>query len=171
MTRILMLIFSLMLAGCASDEEDILGWMAEQEKTMGGGIKPLPEIQPFSVVEYSPAVALEPFATARLEPEKKAAAVGGPDLDRRREPLEAYPLESLQMVGVLMQGKNIQALVRADKSLYQVKVGNYLGQDFGVVTNVAESEVTLKELVEDLNGDWVERTSKLLLQERQEANR
>ena len=48
---------------------------------------------------------------------------------------------------------------------------NYLGQDFGVVTNVAESEVTLKELVEDLNGDWVERTSKLLLQERQEANR
>lgn len=94
-----------------------------------------------------------------------------PNLDRRREPLEAYPLESLKMVGVLMQNKVVHALVQVDKSLYQVKVGNYMGQDFGVVTAISESEVTLRELVEDMNGDWVERTSSLLLQERPEGRR
>mgnify|MGYP001455571247 FL=1 len=76
------------------------------------------------------------------------------------------------MVGSLMQGNSKQAIVQADKTVYQIKVGNYMGQNFGVVTNVTESEVTLKELVEDANGDWSERTSKLMLQERpQETKR
>jgi type IV pilus assembly protein PilP len=75
------------------------------------------------------------------------------------------------MVGVLMQDKKVNALVKADRNLYQVKVGNYVGQNFGVVTDIAETEITLRELVEDVNGEWVERASKLLLQERQEANR
>ena len=137
---------------------------------MRGSVKPLPEITPFPVVEYDANALVDPFAASRLEPETRAAASGGPDMNRRREPLEAFPLESLQMVGVLMQTGNVHALVKADNSLYQVRVGNYMGQNFGVVTNIVESQVVLKELVEDVNGDWVERTSKLQLQER-ETNR
>lgn len=159
------------LVACSSDQENIQAWMDEQAKGMRGTAKPLPEIKPFPTVDYAATAAVEPFTTARIEPEKKGGGGLRPNLDRRREPLEAYPLESLKMVGVLMQNKVVHALVQVDKSLYQVKVGNYMGQDFGVVTAISESEVTLRELVEDMNGDWVERTSSLLLQERPEGRR
>ena len=86
------------------------------------------------------------------------------DMDRPREPLEAYPLESLNYVGVMTRKKVSFALIRVDGALYQVRTGNYMGQNFGVVTAVNESEVVLKELVQDSAGDWVEKESKLLLQ-------
>lgn len=156
------------LAGCAGDDQqDIKEWMDAESKTMRGAVKPLPEIKPFPVVAYSAAPITEPFKVSRIEPDKARGGGARPDMNRRREPLEAYPLESLRMVGVLRQGKVVEALIRADKNLYQVKVGNYMGQDFGVVTNISDTEVALRELVEDVNGDWVERASTLMLQEQQ----
>ncbi len=87
-----------------------------------------------------------------------------PDLTRRKEPLEAYPLESLNMVGTLEKGKTVYALVRTpDKDVYQVRQGNYLGQNYGVVIGVTDSEIRLKELVQDGAGDWTERSSTLQL--------
>lgn len=162
-----------LLAGCAAENQDDLhAWMAEQAKTMRGAVKPTPELKPFPVVAYAGTQGDDPFRTARMEPERRASASSlRPDMDRRREPLESYPLESLQMVGVLMQGANTHALVRVNNTLHQVKVGNYLGQDFGVVTGITENEITLRELVEDVYGDWVERKSTLMLQERQEAGK
>ncbi|MCK0511586.1 pilus assembly protein PilP [Aromatoleum buckelii] len=171
MKRLLILACVTALAACSSDQEDIRSWMTEQEKGMRGAVKPLPEVRPFPVVEYAVADRTPPFAPERLEPETKSGPGSGPDLNRRREPLEAFPLESLELVGVMRQGERVHALVRVDKSLYQVRVGNYLGQNFGVVSGISDADLTLKELVEDLDGDWVERTSKLLLQERQEAKR
>ncbi|NMG15085.1 pilus assembly protein PilP [Aromatoleum bremense] len=171
MKRLLILACAAVLAACSSDQEDIRSWMTEQEKGMRSSVKPLPEVRPFPVVEYTVADRTPPFAPERLEPETKNGPGSGPDLNRRREPLEAFPLESLELVGVMRQGERVHALVRVDKSLYQVRVGNYMGQNFGVVSGISDAELTLKELVEDLDGDWVERTSKLLLQERQEAKR
>ena len=160
-----------MLGGCTSEEENIQAWMAQQAKGMRGSVKPLPEIKPFPVVEYDAEALLTPFSSERIVPEQRSATGGGsgikPDLDRRREPLEAYPLESLTMVGVIMQNKQAEALVKVDNVIHQVRVGNYMGQDFGVVTAISETEVTLRELVEDVNGDWTERSSSLLLQEQQ----
>ena len=180
MKRLLILACATALAACSSGQEDIRSWMTEQEKGMRGSVKPLPEVRPFSVVEYAVADKTSPFAPERLEPETKSGLSGGPDLNRRREPLEAFPLESLELVGVMRQGERVpalvpelllhdDALVRVDMSLYQVRVGNFMGQNFGVVSGISDAELTLKELVEDLDGDWVERTSKLLLQERPEA--
>lgn len=172
MNRIAILFCCLGLAGCAGDEQqDIRAWMDEQAKTMRGTVKPLPEIKPFPVVSYAAAAVSEPFRASRIEPDKIRSGGARPNMDRRREPLEAYPVESLKMVGVLRKNKLVNALVMADKSLYQVKVGNYMGQNFGVVTNISDSELTLRELVEDVNGDWVERTSTLMLQERQEGRK
>lgn len=170
MRRLLILACSAALAACSAGQEDIRGWMVEQEKGMAGSVKPLPEMKPFPVVKYDVEGARDPFAASRIEPETKGGR-GGPDLDRRREPLEAFPLESLQLVGVLTQNNKVHALVKADRNLFQVRVGNYMGQNYGLVTAISDSEVTLKELVEDLNGDWVERTSKLLLQEQQEGKK
>lgn len=172
MTKLLVLVCCAALAGCADDQEDIQAWMAEQTAGMRGVVKPLPEIKPFPVVDYDAAALVEPFRAARIEPERKMGGGGlRPDPDRRREPLESYPLESLRMVGILTQGKASHALIQADKALYQIRVGNYIGQDYGVVTAITESAVSLRELVEDVNGDWVERTSSLQLQERQEAGK
>ena len=91
-------------------------------------------------------------------------------MDRPREPLEAYPLESLKYVGVMTRKKSSYALIQVDGALYQVRPGNYMGQNFGVITKVSESEVALKELVQDSAGDWVEKESSLLLQS-QEARK
>lgn len=169
-------VFLLALSGCGGGQhEDLKGWMVESAKDMKGKVPPLPEIKPFPVVAYDSVNLITPFAASRIEPDKRATATGigpRPDLNRRKEPLEAYPLESLKMVGSLIKGGTKQAIIQADKGIYQVKAGNYVGQNFGVVTGVTETEVMLKELVEDANGDWSERTSKLLLQERpQETKR
>lgn len=171
MKRLVIIAMGLALAGCSGEQEDIQNWMRQQEQGMSGSIKPLPEIKPFPPVKYEVADTSDPFAVSRIEPEAKTGKRGGPDMDRRREPLEAYPLESLQLVGVIRQDGKVHALVRVDKTLHQVRVGNYIGQNYGLVTGISDVDVTVKELVEDLNGDWVDRTSTLLLQEQQEAKK
>jgi type IV pilus assembly protein PilP len=162
------------LSGCASEEEDIKAWMNQESKSMKGTVKPLPQMTPFPIPEYLAEGVIEPFAAVRLIPDQRTPGSGGglvPDLTRPREPLEAYPLESLSMVGALLQGRQAHALIQVDGAIHQVRVGNYLGQSFGVVTSITETEVTLRELVQDVNGDWVERSSSLLLLEQQEAKK
>ena len=173
MNRAAILGACVLLAGCAGgSEDDLQAWMTEQAKTMRGSVQTLPELKPFPVVAYAGTQGDDPFRSARMEPERRASAGAlRPDMDRRREPLESYPLESMQMVGILMQGRNTHALIKANNALHQVKVGNYMGQNFGVVTQITETEVTLRELVEDVYGDWVERITPLTLQERQEAGK
>jgi len=172
MNRAAILACVVLLAGCSdSGQGDIQVWMDEQAKGMRGAVKALPEIKPFPAIDYVGVNVDDPFRKGRMEVEKRASNNLRPNLDRRKEPLESYPLESLRMVGVLSQARNIHALVLADKSLHQVKVGNYMGQNFGVITNISDSDVTLKELVEDVHGDWVERISTLTLQELQETGK
>lgn len=165
--HLLIALSGLVLVACTVEEEDLRGWMVAQERGMTGGIDPLPEMKPFPVAVYTvPSDALDPFDVSRIEPEPTATVSGGPDLDRPREPLEAYPLESLSMVGVLMQEGKVEGIVAVAGLLHQVKVGNYVGQDHGLVTDILESEIVLKELVQNLEGDWVERVSQLRLVER-----
>ena len=82
-----------------------------------------------------------------------------------KEPLEAFPLESIQMMGTITQDRETFALVKAGPNLYRVRKGNYMGQNFGVVTGIDESQITLKELIQDGGGEWVERNSALQLVE------
>ncbi|MCZ4304572.1 pilus assembly protein PilP [Zoogloeaceae bacterium G21618-S1] len=158
------------LAACTAEQDDLRSWMAQQEAGMKGQVKPLPEIKPFPVVDYDAFTQINPYDADKFVAAR--VVVGGgraPDANRQREPLESYPLESLKMVGVLLKTGASHALIDAGGSIYQVRSGSYMGQNFGVVTSISESEVTLTELVEDLNGDWVERTSALYLQDQQET--
>ncbi len=162
------------LTACGGEEhQDVRQWMKESTKDFKGKIPPLPALKQFPTVAYEAADLVEPYNVSKIEPERKAGSGGGirPDLDRRREPLEAYPLESLKMVGTLTKGKMVHALVQADKNLHQVKIGNYMGQNFGIITDINENEVKLKELVPDSLGDYMERTSTLQLQEKQQEGR
>jgi len=129
-------------------------------------IEPLPPVKPFEPFTYEGFDLPDPFKPRKLAEKRDGGASGlAPDLNRRKEPLEAFPLEQLKMVGTLSQGKDTYALVRADKTLYRVKKGNYMGQNFGLITDVTESEIKLKEIVQDSAGDWAERQSVLPLLE------
>ena len=89
-----------------------------------------------------------------------------PDLNRPKEPLEAYSLETLKMVGMLSRQGTVHAVIKTpDNAIYHVKKGNYVGQNFGRITQIGDGEVGLHEIVQDSAGDWSERTSTLLLQE------
>lgn len=167
MRAIAVALASLVLVGCSgADNEDLRQWMNDASKNIKGKIPPLPQVKPYEPVPYSVGNLTDPFKASRVGAEHKKTAGGGlqPDLDRPREPLEAYPLESLKYVGVMSRKKASYAIIQVDASLYQIKVGNHMGQNFGVVTKITEAETTLKELVQDSAGDWVERTSTLLLQ-------
>lgn len=158
------------LAGCGGEEhEDLKLWMADASKDMRGRVQPIPEIKPFPIVSYDAGDMVEPFSPGKVVPEKRSGGGGiRPDFDRPRELLEAYPLESLKMVGVVRKGKTLYALVQVDGAIHQLRTGNHLGQNFGVVTSIAEARINVRELVQDPSGqtaDWVERPATLLLQE------
>lgn len=164
------------LSACeGSEHEEINKWMAEQRAVTKPQIEPIPEPKKFTPEVYSQEAAVEPFSNQKLTQALKrdaqqsgsaSAALLAPELNRRKEPLEAYPLDSMTMVGSLMKKGNPVALLRVDNLLYQVKPGNYLGQNYGRITKVGESEVVLRELVQDAAGEWIERVATLQLQEK-----
>lgn len=165
---------AVLLAGCAGDQGDIQNWMEEQAVGMRGAVKPLPEIKIFPVVDYQPTDGPAPFDALRMEPAKaEKRRIDDPRLspDRQREPLEAFPLDELKMVGVMTQDKSIHALIQAGAALYQVRVGNFMGQHHGRIVAITDDAVELQELVEDLAEGWIERNTSLQLQERQEAGK
>ena len=152
-------------SGNGGDHEDLRRWMDDATKGVKGKIPPLPQVRPYEPVAYDAGNLVDPFKPAKIAPERSSRGGGNqPDLDRPREPLEAYPLESLKFVGSMTKKGASYAIIQVDGALYQVRAGNYLGQNFGVITKVSESEVVLKELVQDAAGDWVEKVSSLLLQ-------
>jgi type IV pilus assembly protein PilP len=161
---ILVIAIGVSLAGCGGEShQDLRAWMAEQGKGTRGKLDPVPQIKPYEPFAYNAFDMPDPFKPRKIEPAKGTSKLA-PDLNRRKEPLEAYPLESLNMVGTLQKDKTIYALVRTpDKDLYQVRTGNHMGQNYGVITGVADGEVRLKELVQDGAGDWTERSSTLQL--------
>lgn len=165
-----MLLTALLLIGCEGGEQRAL--QAELDglsKGLRGKVAPLPVVKPYEPVAYQAFEMPDPFGPAKiaLATKSKTGAGGGlqPDLNRPREPLESYALESVRMVGTLRRHNQTFALIKADASLYRVRAGNYMGQNFGLITRIGENEIVLKELVQDATGDWTERESSLQLQE------
>ena len=166
MKRLILPLALAVLGGCSSEIDELKGFVRDSEKGLPRRVEPLPAVKPFEPFAYEGFDLPDPFKPRKLAVPKEGGAGGiAPDLNRRKEPLEAFPLEQLKMVGTLQQGKDMYALVRADKTLYRVKKGNYMGQNFGLITEVTEAEIKLKEIVQDSAGDWAERQSVLPLLE------
>ena len=161
------------VAACSGESHsDLRQWVKDQEKLPHGRIPPLPEVKPYEPVSYAAFDLTDPFRPRKIEPPKGGGGTLAPDLNRRREPLEAYALETLRMVGTLEQKKETFALVKApDNALYRVKTGNYLGQNFGRITAINESSIKLKEIVQDSGGNWQEKEQTLFLQEEAEVKK
>jgi type IV pilus assembly protein PilP len=167
------LAFAATLAGCGGEQHgDLKAELDRMAKDLRGRVDPLPTVTPYKPVPYEAEKEIDPFRPSRIEvasaqqaqPSATSARVKQ-EQERPKEPLEAFPLESIQMQGTLTQGKETFALVRAGSNLYRVKKGNYMGQNFGVIMAIDESQISLKELVQDGGGEWIERQSALQLQE------
>ncbi|NPC55862.1 pilus assembly protein PilP [Caenimonas soli] len=164
-----------LLSACGSSGQDELQeWMSAQKAQTKPQVQPIPEPKKFAPQAYTQEASTDPFSNLKLTQALKResaqsasnAALVAPELARRKEPLEGFPLDSMAMVGSLAKEGKPVALVRVDNLLYQVRPGNYLGQNFGKIVTVGETEVVLREIVQDAAGEWIERTAKLQLQER-----
>jgi type IV pilus assembly protein PilP len=159
-----------LVGGCTGEEHGDLKKELEQlTKDLRGRVEPLPQVKPYEPVPYAAESQVDPFRPERIDVAQagspRATSKLAPDPNRPKEPLEAFALESIQMVGTITQEKQTFALIKAGPNLYRVQKGNYMGQNFGVITAIDESQIALKELVQDSGGEWVERTSALQLQE------
>ncbi len=165
MKRLLIPVAMLVLGGCSSEIDELKQFVRDSDKGVPRRIDPLPAVKPFEPFAYEGFDLPDPFKPRKIAKTEGQAGGVAPDLNRRKEPLEAFPLEQLKMVGTLSQNKETYALVKADKTLYRVKKGNYMGQNFGLITDVTDTEIKLKEIVQDSAGDWAERQSVLPLLE------
>lgn len=167
-----LMLAGLALAGCTPPHEDLQQWMTEQRRQTLPKVTPISEPARYVPLPYSQQTLTDPFANERLTqalrrdgPPSTGAALIAAEQNRRREPLEAYPLDAMAMVGSLERGGQRVALVRVGGLLHQVRVGNYLGTNYGRVTAITEGEVSLREIVQDAASEWIERRAALQLQE------
>lgn len=162
------------VAGCTSDgQDDLRGWMQQLRSTTKPRAMQLTEPKQFVPSDYQVEGSADPFNPQKLtqalrrETSQSVANVSliGPELARRKQPLEGYPLDVIRMVGSLNKEGEPTALVSVDKLLYQVRVGNYLGQNYGKIMAINETSMDLREVVQDSSGDWIERPTKIELRE------
>ena len=161
----------LALAGCGAENEELQDWMARQQRDVKPNVSPLSPPTKFDPQPFTSVEAVDPFSPQKLTVALKMEArqpssLLGAELNRRREPLEAYPLDSMAMVGSVAKSETPFALLKVDNLLYQVKPGDYIGQNYGRITKITETQIVLREIVQDASGEWIERPSTLQLQER-----
>lgn len=158
------------LSGCVNqDVSDLMGYIQEVKSRPKGVIQPLPEMKMVEPFFYSVEDMRDPFQQVeRVEQEALISAFSGtgimPDTSRRKEELESYPLDSLQMVGTLIMEENLWGLIKAsDGTIHRIQKGNHIGRDYGEVIRVSDSRVELMEIVSDKPGLWVEQPAVLQL--------
>ena len=161
---------ALALAGCGAELDELQAWMDQQKREVKPNVPPLTPPKKFDPQPYAAADAVDPFSTQKLavalkRDERAPSSLLAAELKRRKEPLEAYPLDSMSMVGSLNKRGQPYALLRVEGLLYQVKAGDYIGQNYGRVLKVSETELVLREVAQDAAGEWIERNTSLQLVE------
>ena len=159
---VMLAVLGLGLSGCTSDTKEIEEWVAEVKARPAPPLDPLPVMKQFETFEYSAEGLRDPFAVP--SPDRDSGSGLRPDPNRRKEALEAFPLDGMRMVGTIGGGGSLVGLVLApDKVTYRVHPGNYLGQSDGRITAIFEDRIEMVELVPDGAGGWLERQAKISL--------
>lgn len=182
MKHLCLIVASLCLVACGeSEHQDLREWMKESSKEFRGNIPKLPPVVPYVPAQYENDGRPDPFFAGRIDPNNQQGRSGSgkagalqPNFEARElrnNLLERYPLESLRMIGFMRINNQSMAVIQVEQHTKQIKVGDYIGQDFGIVINISEREITLRELVQDSAGDWNERTSTLLMQSKEEGKK
>ena len=157
----------IMLSGCSSDDTDLQEFIDQTRSKHLGSVEPLPQFKPYQNFVYSAGNLRDPFEPAFEENAKKEDEGPTPDQQRPREPLESFPLDTLRMVGILEQNKQIWGLIKDPQNIvHRVQVGNYAGQNEGQIVSVSEDKVELVEIVPDSLGGFVERHATLSISDK-----
>ncbi|WP_245503468.1 pilus assembly protein PilP [Aquabacterium lacunae] len=166
----LAVMLALGLTACTGELDDLDQWMEDQKRLTPPKVEPLQSPQRFDPQRYEVIDLVEPFSPQKLiaanrQESAQPSALVAAELNRRREPLEAFPLDTVRMVGSVVRSGTQFGLLKVDNLLYQVKVGDYLGQNYGKIMKITETEISLREYVQDASGEWIERPAALQLQE------
>ena len=154
-----------LLAGCTSGDADLREWVAHEKAQKGAPIPPLPVLKTFETFEYSDQGMRDPFSPSL---EELPSSASGPQPDKHpKEPLEAYALDSLRMVGSIGAGASIEGLIKdTEGTVHRVHKGNYLGQNNGKIVGITEAQIDLVELIPNGTGGWMERHATIALPEK-----
>jgi len=170
MRSLLILLPFLLLAGCSNnDMSDLRAFIEEVKQRPPGRIEPLPEIKEVETYTYSSSQLRNPFAPEAVADTQKASNNNNglkPDFNRRKEELEAFPLDSLRMVGTLEKDAINWGLIKAnDGTIHRVREGNYMGTNYGKINQVLEDKIELTEIIQDGQGGYIERQATVSLGE------
>jgi len=165
---ILLFLISAVLFGCSSDDMgDLREFVKNTHADRKPRIEPLPEVKTHEPFAFVAEDTIDPFGRFNLKPRNRAATTGrGPDQNRRKEPLEDYPLDGLKMKGTLSRGKDSWAIIQApDGTVHRAKIGDHMGQNEGMVTEITDEKVGLIELIRNPLGEWIEREANIAILE------
>lgn len=153
------------VAGCGPRTTDLDRYIADVKARKSRDIEPIPQVKPYQPYEYTMADRRDPFVLGEPAAAPRGNANGPrPNLQRNREPLEEYPIDALRMMGIISTPQATYALVKApDAVIHRVGLHEHLGQNYGEVVAINESEITLLELVPDGFGGWTQRRASLAL--------
>ena len=159
------------LGACSPDNEELIQWMEQQHKEVRPNVPPVYPPKKFDPQAYIGNAGVEPFGAQKLIAAAGATAARSNAIlaaakSHAPQELESYPLDSMSMVGTLHQGGKSHALLMVESRLHDVKVGDYIGQNYGHITGISDTEITLTETVQDATGEWIDRTSTLQIQEK-----
>lgn len=159
------------LTACTGEQDELQQWMDQQKREVKPNVQPLSAPKKFNPQAYLALNGVDPFSTQKLTVALKQEArqpnsILAAEINRRKEPLEAYPIDGMTMVGSVVKQGRQYALLKVDNLLYQVKVGDYLGQNYGKIMKITETDISLREIVQDAAGEWIERPGSLQLQEK-----
>lgn len=163
-----------LLSACDEESDNLHQWMQQEQAATKPSVKPIVPPKEFVPQAYIAASTLDPFSKERLAavlrgsssaPATVSDALVAPERARRKEQLESFPLDSITMVGFLKKGTSDVGLIKVDGLIYQVNKGMYMGQNYGKIKTISESSITMREIVQDGVGEWIERDAVLELQE------
>lgn len=154
------------LTGCSGREENVRLELKVLTQDVKSKIKPLPAAVIYDVIDYKVEALADPFSPAKIV---QRAAGSQPDTKRIKEALEAYPLESVRMVGTVLSGGVLHAALSVDGFLFKIRPGQYVGQNYGKVIRINATSIDIKELVQESNGDWTETPTQLSMQDSTEV--
>jgi len=153
------------LSGCSQGIDDLEAFVNETMQKPGKPIPPIPQLKPYVPFIYDAFDSRDPFSVPEYIEEKVDNGIR-PDSNRSKEPLEAFPLDGLGMMGIIERDGRLEALVSApDKTIHTIAVGNYLGQNFGKVTDIQETKIELIEILPDGNGGWMEKPATITMKD------
>jgi len=157
-----LIITMVILSACSSEQDDLAAWTSQiKAKTVTKSVT-VPELKEYINLPYTASNMVSPFSLLRVV---SAVLETPPDGDRPKEPLESIPLENISFIGLLKQDTKLKGMVKIEGKVYQVSLGNHIGQNYGKVVEIKDNGLTVKELIKDGENKWIEKIITLPLQE------